>query len=208
MRTYQGGVRELAVAYGAELADTHAAYGTSGYAGLLADNLHPSIAGHQKNADTIVARIPAEPTAARPAPHSAIHGGTTGLKNRRLEGGVDYAGVAARTLLGITAERNDSTARGGIFVSGNLRELAERIRGYRGLGAASHLDQHGGRNGRAACGAQGGIRPATFPRGRLPCAAPQHRSRFSTPSATNRRNPGACHLGVVYGGRGAVTPLR
>lgn len=64
MRTYQDGVRELAAAYGCELADTYAAYGTSGYSSLLADTVHPSVAGHQVYADTVVARIPATPPAA------------------------------------------------------------------------------------------------------------------------------------------------
>lgn len=58
MRTYQDGVRELAAAYGAELADTYAAYGTSGYSALLSDGVHPSVAGHQLYADTVMARIP------------------------------------------------------------------------------------------------------------------------------------------------------
>ncbi|RDV08129.1 SGNH/GDSL hydrolase family protein [Arthrobacter sp. RT-1] len=61
MRTYQGGVCELAVAYGAELADTYTAWGSSGYSALLNDAVHPSVAGHQKNADTIMSRIPATP---------------------------------------------------------------------------------------------------------------------------------------------------
>jgi lysophospholipase L1-like esterase len=60
MRTYQDGVRALAAAYGCELADTYAAFGTAGYSALLYDAVHPSPAGHQLYADTIMARIPAE----------------------------------------------------------------------------------------------------------------------------------------------------
>lgn len=59
MRTYQQGVRDLAKAYGCELADTYAAYGTSGYSSLLTDAVHPSVAGHQLYADTIMERVPA-----------------------------------------------------------------------------------------------------------------------------------------------------
>lgn len=59
MRTYQDGVRNLAAAYGCELADTYAAFGTSGYDALLFDGVHPSPAGHQVYADTIMGRIPA-----------------------------------------------------------------------------------------------------------------------------------------------------
>lgn len=58
-RTYQAGVRKLAAAYGCELADTYAAYGTSGYGSLLTDGVHPSLAGHVLYGDTMLDRFPA-----------------------------------------------------------------------------------------------------------------------------------------------------